>query len=353
MKIQISGLSLLLLPLLGWSNPNTQRLPGTGDTYTVYKVDISEVEFEPVNSGNDNRWNLENKGGSPFVVEVKSAYEHPQFNHFKNADLVISNDFQGNSEFSSSQTHDVFYEISNQELIKLGRVDKDTVMQGTYMTFYGNKEVKMKDLIYEGFEHNDTWDAMYLDPFSGYNMNWENGETSYEVLGKGDLQISGVLIPNVFLIKRIRSYTASGSGVLDKVEDMTSYEWWHTDLSFPIATHVHRKSELKTDIYEAFYVDEAIIEPLSTYSNRKEEVLEFNIFPNPVRGPIKLNYYLENAGNVQIKLLDLSGKQIFSKQMSNMPGRHQFEINQNLSSGMYMVSITSGNSMINKKISIL
>lgn len=81
---------------------------------------------------------------------------------------------------------------------------------------------------------------------------------------------------------------------------------------------------------------------------------DFKIFPNPAQTTSNILLNLENAGHVSYAIYDVSGKQVASKDLGQVaPGQYLHQINiENLNSGMYFISITTGDHQITRKLSV-
>ncbi len=81
---------------------------------------------------------------------------------------------------------------------------------------------------------------------------------------------------------------------------------------------------------------------------------DFKLFPNPAQTTSNILLKLENAGHVSYAIYDVSGKQVASKDLGTVaPGEYLHEINiENLNSGMYFISITTGYNQITRKLSV-
>ena len=81
---------------------------------------------------------------------------------------------------------------------------------------------------------------------------------------------------------------------------------------------------------------------------------DFKLFPNPAQTTSNILLKLEKAGHVSYAIYDVSGKQVAGKDLGQVaPGEYLHEINiENLNSGMYFISITTGDHQITRKLSV-
>lgn len=88
-------------------------------------------------------------------------------------------------------------------------------------------------------------------------------------------------------------------------------------------------------------------------------ISELSVYPNPTKGPINLQYQVQQAGEVKIEITDITGKLIKTlPQKQQAIGNYTVtwngaDANGNfINSGIYFCKITIGNTSISKKIII-
>ena len=97
--------------------------------------------------------------------------------------------------------------------------------------------------------------------------------------------------------------------------------------------------------------------PLWIGVNEKHEKPTFSVgqnFPNPVNGMTTVNVYIQNAGDLSLKVTNLTGQTLMTMEKSNVqPGVTQFAIDASqLSPGVYFYSVKQGDKSITKKMII-
>jgi len=77
-----------------------------------------------------------------------------------------------------------------------------------------------------------------------------------------------------------------------------------------------------------------------------------NIFPNPTTGETSVTYNLANASKVSVKVMDITGKIVYSENESNKSeGKHTLNINATaFNSGVYYVTIATDEAQVTKKL---
>ena len=78
-------------------------------------------------------------------------------------------------------------------------------------------------------------------------------------------------------------------------------------------------------------------------------------YPNPVSLESVMEYYLSASGNIEISLVDASGKVIAGLYSGNQTaGIHDLNINaKNIPSGVYQVVLRSGDIMLTRSINVV
>jgi len=87
-----------------------------------------------------------------------------------------------------------------------------------------------------------------------------------------------------------------------------------------------------------------------------QTVAAFNVFPNPVQDKAAIEYSLVNEANVTLEVFDAVGNRIKSLINTQIPGKYRITLDaraDNLSAGVYIVRLTSGNTELNKRITIM
>jgi Secretion system C-terminal sorting domain len=89
--------------------------------------------------------------------------------------------------------------------------------------------------------------------------------------------------------------------------------------------------------------------------NENEQVFgSVGLFPNPANENTHLVYTVKNAGHVQIEIKDMQGRIVSNEQVGNQStGTYNHQINTaNLASGIYFITLVSGEQKIPQKISV-
>lgn len=84
--------------------------------------------------------------------------------------------------------------------------------------------------------------------------------------------------------------------------------------------------------------------------SENEASANLSVFPNPTDGRFFVRFESKTAGNAVVALKDLTGRTVFSKNMNMVNGANQVELNEELSSGIYLVTIQIGNEKAVKRV---
>lgn len=104
-----------------------------------------------------------------------------------------------------------------------------------------------------------------------------------------------------------------------------------------------------------FYIDDINIGSALTGIEDVSVVNDVNIFPNPTEGEATINLSLASAGKISINVVDLTGKEVakvFDGMMNDGETQLPLTGTSQLSSGIYIVNIKAGESVLQKKLII-
>ncbi len=95
--------------------------------------------------------------------------------------------------------------------------------------------------------------------------------------------------------------------------------------------------------------------PVNVGVNDKHEKPTFSVaqnFPNPVNDLTKVNVYMQNGGDLSLKITNLTGQTLMSMEKTNvLAGTNEFVIDASqLSSGVYFYTVKQGDQSITKKM---
>jgi type IX secretion system substrate protein len=80
-------------------------------------------------------------------------------------------------------------------------------------------------------------------------------------------------------------------------------------------------------------------------------------WPNPARGSISLSVSLAEEGEVQLDVVDVTGRRVLQRSLGQLePGPHVFPLDplrERLTPGLYFVQITQGSTTVSRRLALL
>lgn len=77
----------------------------------------------------------------------------------------------------------------------------------------------------------------------------------------------------------------------------------------------------------------------------------FRLWPNPVSDNLNIDFDVDNSQNFQLKLVDLTGKSLYTEHVANYSGHYQTAISvKNLSAGIYFMVVTGDKGTFSRKV---
>lgn len=93
---------------------------------------------------------------------------------------------------------------------------------------------------------------------------------------------------------------------------------------------------------------------VSSNSNTSQIVSNFNVFPNPVQSSTTINFNLQKNSNVQLKITDITGKQVFISNQFFESGEQHFDLEtKDYKNGIYFCTLTTGNLSKSIRIAVI
>jgi len=105
---------------------------------------------------------------------------------------------------------------------------------------------------------------------------------------------------------------------------------------------------VKLDITDA---NEEELKRFGGTSDKKLEMEEMKLYPNPNNGKFNLNFNLKSKGDAEVTVYDMQGKQVYNEKLPNFQGEYNkpIDISSN-AKGVYFVKILQGKNTQVKKI---
>ncbi|MBR9830776.1 Omp28-related outer membrane protein [bacterium] len=198
---------------------------------------------------------------------------------------------------------------------------------------------------------------------SGYNqVNYYNSIAGHPYYGKGN-PIVGFVHKHV--VRSVPTGTwgdatyFTSNPTLNSIHS-NSYSvsidpnWKMKDISFVAFVNYYNPNG-GLDEYEILNVEEV---KLSSLVGAKENIaskVDFSVYPNPARDIANVTLNLKESANVEVAILDMTGKQVsFINFGSVNVGTQILELNtSDLSDGLYFVNLKIGDEMKSTKIAVM
>ena len=159
------------------------------------------------------------------------------------------------------------------------------------------------------------------------------------------------------IIYRNAGEAMSTSGIVSTEYTPAVQEWRKVtvDLSaYKTFTNARVRFEFLNRRGNNIYVDDFILRDGPTGIEELKNDIQFQVYPNPMTETSSINFNLKSSLNLQIKVLDVLGKEILSipeKEYSS--GQHQLQISRaGLTTGIYFIRVEAGNSAFSHKLLI-
>lgn len=216
--------------------------------------------------------------------------------------------------------------VSNFTVSQFGRVEtaNNSIMYG-----YPSLAVNKHDDMLMGYTYFAT------NKFATAAYSYRNGSDGKNKLRKAKTYKTG----------KATFYQNGASGV---TFDWGSYSSTSVDETDSTFWTVQEYAEKPADTWGTWWakVDNVVVAkngespaPSRTFGGN----LVLNLSPNPAKSITSLNWDIEKAGNVQIKVTNAQGAVLISKNFSAQKGNNRTTLNvANLTSGVYSVTITNG-----------
>jgi hypothetical protein len=101
------------------------------------------------------------------------------------------------------------------------------------------------------------------------------------------------------------------------------------------------------------YSAKPTVESLEENANARVGGRGLSLYPNPSNGIVTAEYYTASSGKLQIKVYDIAGRLVFTKQDKSIKGSNIYQVNlRNLKAGNYFLEITGITEKLREKFVI-
>lgn len=213
-------------------------------------------------------------------------------------------------------------------------VDQSKIELHGYESSNGNVKIKY-DKPFVKMRYPFTYGESFAGTFSGTYMVNElsgpvTGTYNVEADAEGKLILPGnIEIDQTLRVKTIKKYERTLKDRTNEIEIVT-YRWYSQNERYPLLVFITttvKSGSGKSVSHKAAYRDE-MNNITSNQNVIAEGYFKYEVYPNPYKDVINMNYKLNDKGNLLIELLDNSGKRlktILNKEMN--AGTHSIEYN--------------------------
>ena len=182
------------------------------------------------------------------------------------------------------------------------------------------------------------------------NVVWEEGETqtvSWNVAQTNTAPVNTLQVNILLSIDGGQTYpfTLASATANDGSHDITV-----PDIGVNLTTEARLMVEAEGNIFLA--VNSSNFTVQESAASVDDEALEgFKLFPNPSTGTFKLQFNTKDVNSVDIRVFDLAGRSIYTKNYSGVSGFFDEDVSLgNIARGIYLIRVANGNTMTAKKI---
>jgi len=241
-----------------------------------------------------------------------------------------------------------FFDVSKHSMKQYGTITKNnTVIK------YDKPFVKM----FYPFEYGNSRSGDYAGRIiSSKRERAFTGNYLIEVDGYGKLKLPGdVVVNDVVRLKTVKKKTYEGSS---HTSTIVSYKWYCDQVRYPLLTIIkYQRPDNDHYIKTAYYADAGSIDQTKEEAKASEDALKkasINVFPNPFREQLTLEYQLASKSDVEIIIYDSSGKKVKHINLNNQSaGNYRRNVSTSgdeFAEGMYHINIKAGNSVYKESL---
>ncbi len=256
-------------------------------------------------------------------------------------------DFPGTTIYGHSQgsSNYIYYNTSSTACSVVGAYGTDVIP-------YSNYEDFLRYPFTYSSSYVDTFGATFVGGAETFNRG---GTITVTADGYGTLILPNGTYTNALRIHRTESYADSIMGTVFSSYLSEIYTWYVPNARQVLLSQTTFSIDGMPTPTTAFYTNQTPGSIPSGISTIQAEPLTFQLYPNPVRDELNIDFNMEQAGQVYISLLDIVGREvaIISNSNFNNGKQHLSYATTALDKGVYIVKIQTANLTAVKKIELL
>lgn len=280
-------------------------------------------------------------GGFPGVVVNRQFSSHP-IEALPNVETVLTTPTDGNFEFGG-----IYDESTDQYLILLGT---------SFNNDYTGSDFKVHAQVIENNVVGNDPTYNQINALSGNPGDWDGWE---------DLP-SSVPFNQMTYQEVARAYLSSFEGVGGVIPaDVTAGQTYATSFDYTPSAGVNVDemyvvafiTNAAGEIVNASQIPlpEAIANgPLNTDNVLTAADIDLSVYPNPSTDFVSVQFKDSSSDKVQLELVDVNGKVVFTQVLDNTNNVINHEINTSqLGTGVYMLNVKLDNQLITQKVNVI
>ncbi len=286
------------------------------------------------------------------------SYDHALFQ------APFTQDFESPYVFSSSGWGAANYDNNNTTFAYSNQGAHAGTGCAKLNNYYADADHDIDEIVSPGYDLSQLTTAQKTLTF---DYSWASTAQSFALHTADSMNVfastdCGVNWSNIY-----KKGTHSGTAVLINAGSITgsftptnAQVWWK-QVSIPLSNvlikpNVMFRFQVMSSVGgNNFYIDNINIGTPTTAIEDLSSVSDISIFPNPTHGDATLNLDLSKAGNLSVKVYDIQGKEVmnvFDGWLNAGEAQMTIEGSSKLSTGVYIVNVKAGESVIQKKLVI-
>lgn len=294
----------------------------------------SKIRIKVQTSENGNTRTFEKEYSNQTEMENDPEYKEffgdkaPGVFHFKNGPSGFNFDFDGDFSWVDSLKGNF---RGNSFLFNSDGDDDDHVFfkidsadsQGKFKFFFGN-----------GNNGNSSFDFNFEDSMEELQDRLEKMREDF------DMDV-------FFFDKNSGNDSKTQEELIQKLRDLSdSFGSFDTNKNSVI---IIRKKVLIKDLEES----DKELKKIGSNKAKSLELDDFNYYPNPSNGRFSIRFNVEDETPLKVKIYNLSGREIYAESYDSFSGSFKSEIDVSKhENGVYLLEISMGNKVLNKKLII-
>jgi len=312
----------------------TQANAGWAPGATQLRYECDTVGFGPGNGGANLTWNY-----SGMTIKTNNLLQIPLVNP---STITGYTSFSGATVAQTYQGQNIFYSYTSTQALQLG-------MNGSGLTIVYSDPAKVMTF---PTSYNTTFTDNFSSNYSYSGISFtRTGSLTYTADGWGKLILPGKTFNSVLRIKIIQTIVDENSYYTTNTT-MESYLWYDGINKYPvldmqIGTSSNTMQPGLTSTVKAYYVNGAAI----GINETNQQQPSWTIYPNPAANSSTIAIE-SSVNNGVLEIYNSLGSKVYSQNISNESNSEISLNTQNLTNGIYIVSLKSDNQTWQKKLII-